>query len=153
MGGKKMMDYVVSDQVYVCRMCETDLAPASDLESKAFRGRTGKAYLFTNACNCTHGPLEERNMITGVHQVMDVYCKGCDGILGWKYEKAYDKDQAYKVGKFCLEKARIEKKTLALLSNTPSGFVGKLPDNSFNRSPSTDLSSSSSTCNSSTDGQ
>merc|ERR1711879_472006 len=64
----------------------------------AFHGRTGKAYLFTNACNFTHGHLEERNMIIGVHQVMDVYCKGCDWILGWKYEKAFDKDQAYKVG-------------------------------------------------------
>ena len=45
----------------------------------------------------------ERNMTTGRHIVRDVKCKQCDETVGWKYDKAYESSEAYKVGKFILE--------------------------------------------------
>lgn len=61
--------------------------------------------------------------MTGEHIVCDIYCKGCQNVLGWKYvkpflnkkysdpiqDKAADEDQKYKEGKFILEKAHLKK--------------------------------------------
>ncbi|XP_024545141.1 protein yippee-like At5g53940 isoform X4 [Selaginella moellendorffii] len=57
--------------------------------------------------NVFEGPLEERMMTTGVHTVADIYCKGCQQNVGWKYEFAQHKAQKYKEGKFILERGRI----------------------------------------------
>ena len=52
--------------------------------------------------NVTAGPLEERSLMTGLHVVCDIYCNSCETIVGWKYERAYEQSQKYKVGKFIL---------------------------------------------------
>ncbi|XP_024532982.1 protein yippee-like At5g53940 isoform X4 [Selaginella moellendorffii] len=57
--------------------------------------------------NVFEGPLEERMMTTGVHTVADIYCKGCQQNVGWKYEFAQHKAQKYKEGKFILERGRV----------------------------------------------
>jgi hypothetical protein len=31
------------------------------------------------------GAKEDRNLITGLHTVADVYCNSCQTVLGWKY--------------------------------------------------------------------
>ena len=49
-------------------------------------------------------------LMTGMHVVCDMYCKNCHSVLGWKYEEAYEESQKYKVGKFIIEKARMQKK-------------------------------------------
>lgn len=59
--------------------------------------------------NIVEGPKENRNLITGLHVVADIYCKNCGMALGWKYEKAYEESQKYKEGKFILEKFKIMK--------------------------------------------
>lgn len=46
-------------------------------------------------------------MTTGMHTVSDIYCNCCHQIVGWKYERAYEKSQKYKEGKFILEWARM----------------------------------------------
>ncbi|KAL3839406.1 hypothetical protein ACJIZ3_023997 [Penstemon smallii] len=92
---------------YTCKHCQTQLALAQNLVSKAFMCKHGKAYLFDNVVNVTVGEKEERMMITGVHTVVDIFCVGCGSILGWKYEVAHDKSQKYKEGKFILERFKV----------------------------------------------
>ena len=45
--------------------------------------------------------------MTGLHTVADVDCSDCRGVLGWKYERAYEETQKYKEGKFILENLNI----------------------------------------------
>lgn len=47
-------------------------------------------------------------MMTGNHYVRDVFCKGCNGKLGWMYEFACSDTQRHKEGKVILEKAFIK---------------------------------------------
>ena len=35
--------------------------------------------------NVSTGPEEEREMLTGVHVVRDIYCISCQSNVGWKY--------------------------------------------------------------------
>ena len=35
--------------------------------------------------NVSIGEKEERNMMTGMHIVADIFCVGCGSIVGWKY--------------------------------------------------------------------
>lgn len=92
---------------YRCKFCKTHLALVSDVFSKAFHSRRGKAYLFNKAVNVTVGTLEERMMLSGLHTVGDIYCCCCGQIVGWKYEAAHEKSQQYKEGKCVLERVCI----------------------------------------------
>lgn len=65
--------------------------------------------MFSHALNVSLGPKEERNLVTGLHTVADVYCSDCREVLGWKYVRAYVRTQKYKEGKFILEKSKIVK--------------------------------------------
>ena len=42
--------------------------------------------------------------MTGRHCVLDIECKGCGTIVGWKYATAYEPDQKYKEGKYVIER-------------------------------------------------
>jgi hypothetical protein len=46
--------------------------------------------------NVSLGPKENRQLITGLHTVADIFCTVCDANLGWKYEMAYEETQKYK---------------------------------------------------------
>lgn len=72
---------------------------------------TGKQWqsFFIHAMNIILGPKEDRQLITGLHTVADVYCSDCGEELGWKYIKAYEETQKYKEGKCVLEKFKIIK--------------------------------------------
>lgn len=35
--------------------------------------------------NVSLGPKEERNLLTGLHTVADIFCTNCNSVLGWKY--------------------------------------------------------------------
>ncbi|BBH00650.1 Pentatricopeptide repeat superfamily protein [Prunus dulcis] len=59
--------------------------------------------------NISLGPIEERQLISGLHTVNDVYCSSCQQILGWKYDKAYEPSQKYKEGMYILERERMLK--------------------------------------------
>ncbi len=85
------------------------LTKESSLVSKAFRGRTGKAFLFDDVINYMEGPEEEKPLITGLHVIVNIYCCNCSQNVGWKYIEAYDVQCKYKEGKFILEKALIVK--------------------------------------------
>ncbi|KAJ9305670.1 hypothetical protein DTO217A2_4899 [Paecilomyces variotii] len=108
-----------------CARCAADLCLTSQIISKGFTGRHGRAYLVsadsvTTAISMTssssptaslpntvtHKPVP-RQLVTGAHTVSDISCLLCGSILGWKYVAAEEESQRYKVGKFILETQRI----------------------------------------------
>jgi len=114
-----------------CARCLSDLALSSQIISKGFTGRHGRAYLVApsqsaispNPINLssakaksdalpnlpntnTHKPVP-RQLVTGAHTVGDISCAQCGSILGWKYVAAAEEAQRYKVGKFILETKRV----------------------------------------------
>ena len=89
--------FLDGESIYSCCGCAANIADNDELVSKAFQGRHGRAYLFSNVVNVTHGPAEERMLITGMHTVCDIQCSVCGNVLGWKYESAYEESQKYKV--------------------------------------------------------
>lgn len=114
-----------------CNTCAADIAFASQIVSKGFTGRHGRAYLVsppsaqaTPSCpgsplnndtvgaeselvNIRVGRAENRHLATGVHVVADIWCVVCSTKIGWKYVDARSAAQKYKVGKFILETQRV----------------------------------------------
>ncbi|KAI4247549.1 MAG: hypothetical protein L6R40_001497 [Gallowayella cf. fulva] len=111
-----------------CARCAADLCPTSQIISKGFTGRHGRAYL-VSASPLTDIPLHHyrqprntkrislpntrthkampRQLVTGAHTVSDVSCAFCGSVIGWKYEAAEEETQRYKVGKFILETKKV----------------------------------------------
>ena len=105
-----------------CGRCATDLCLSTQIISKGFTGRHGRAYLvspslisrdassvFTDqtpetrlANTHVHKPVP-RQLVTGAHTVCDVSCAFCGSVIGWKYEGAEEESQKYKIGKYILE--------------------------------------------------
>ncbi|KAF4389454.1 hypothetical protein G4B88_006513 [Cannabis sativa] len=104
-----LMAELVGPRLYSCCNCRNHVALHDDVISKAFQGRNGRAFLFSHAMNVMVGAKEDRQLMTGLHTVADVYCSDCREVLGWKYERAYEETQKYKEGKFILEKSKIVK--------------------------------------------
>ncbi|KAE8348352.1 yippee putative zinc-binding protein [Aspergillus coremiiformis] len=108
-----------------CSRCTTDLCLTSQIVSKGFTGRHGRAYLVSAepitcaVCISTiSSPADSlpntimqkpvsRKLVTGAHTVSDISCAFCGSVLGWKYVAAEEESQRYKVGKFILETKRI----------------------------------------------
>lgn len=107
-----------------CTTCSTDLAFSSQIISKGFTGRHGRAYLVgpptsdptsttpssystPDLINVRVGRCESRQLVTGWHTVADISCAVCHAKLGWKYVDAKEYTQRYKVGKFILETERV----------------------------------------------
>lgn len=108
-----------------CARCTTDLCSTSQIISKGFTGRHGRAYLvsptspvgtFSQSSKAgksfslpnTHvHKTVSRQLVTGAHTVSDVSCAFCGSVLGWKYDGAEEESQRYKVGKFILETKKI----------------------------------------------
>ncbi|KAH8178966.1 yippee zinc-binding/DNA-binding /Mis18, centromere assembly domain-containing protein [Sarocladium implicatum] len=96
-----------------CGSCSTDLAFASQIVSKGFTGRHGRAFLVgpvpgqQSLLNLRVGRNENRQLVTGWHVVADISCGICSTKLGWKYVDAKESSQKYKIGKFILEVQRV----------------------------------------------
>ncbi|OHE94143.1 hypothetical protein CORC01_10600 [Colletotrichum orchidophilum] len=119
-----------------CSTCSCDIAFSSQIVSKGFTGRYGRAYLIAPSPPPTHGAAgaaaaaaaattnnnsknkgslanvrlgkcENRQLVTGWHVVADITCVLCSAKLGWKYVDAKELSQKYKVGKFILEVERV----------------------------------------------
>jgi hypothetical protein len=56
-----------------------------------------------NRVNVNTSAAEERVLLTGLHEVADIYCDCCKTLLGWKYEHAFESSQKYKEGKYIIE--------------------------------------------------
>lgn len=105
--GQLFLEYLSTKRVYTCGSCASHLSSPEQVISKQFHGVHGRAYLFNNVVNVTEGDEEDRVMTTGLHTVMDICCKQCDTVLGWRYKKAFEESQKYKEGKFILERGLI----------------------------------------------
>ncbi|CAJ2503316.1 Uu.00g107100.m01.CDS01 [Anthostomella pinea] len=101
-----------------CSTCGTDFAFCSQIVSKGFTGRYGRAYLVSapdnspkkagsGLINIKVGKSETRVLVTGSHVVADIICAVCHTKVGWKYVDAKEESQKYKVGKFILETQRV----------------------------------------------
>ena len=98
-----------------CSTCSADLAFSSQIISKGFTGRYGRAFLVApppppaqqTLLNIRVGRSEDRQLVTGWHTVADITCGTCASKLGWKYVDARELAQKYKVGKFILETERV----------------------------------------------
>ncbi|ESZ91384.1 hypothetical protein SBOR_8236 [Sclerotinia borealis F-4128] len=112
-----------------CLTCSTHLSYTSQIVSKGFTGRHGRAYLVApppptpvpiippfpptahdrskNLSNIRIGRAVNRELLTGHHVVADVNCAVCNTLLGWKYVDAREAGQRYKIGKFILETKRV----------------------------------------------
>lgn len=98
-----------------CMSCSTDVALASQIVSKGFTGRYGRAFLVApppppaeqTLANIRVGRSEDRQLVTGWHVVADICCATCSRKLGWKYVDAKEQAQRYKVGKYILEVERV----------------------------------------------
>ena len=95
-------------EIYACGECGTHLSSRCQIISKAFHGRGGKAYLMESAVNVYMGPKEERRLLTGRHEVADIFCIDCHSLVGWKYISASDESQKYKENHFILEKTKFQ---------------------------------------------
>ncbi|KAI1270708.1 yippee-domain-containing protein [Xylariaceae sp. FL1019] len=97
-----------------CSTCGTDFAFTSQIVSKGFTGRYGRAYLVSppeatpkaDLINIRVGKEESRMLVTGSHTVADIHCITCRAKVGWKYVNAKEESQKYKIGKFILETQR-----------------------------------------------
>lgn len=65
--------------------------------------------MFAHAMNVVLGNKEDKQLMTGLFSICNIYCNKCGENLGWKYVRAYDARQSFKEGKFIIEKARILK--------------------------------------------
>ena len=91
-----------------CMCCASDIGFASQVISKGFTGRHGRAFLVAPSLrNVRVGRSENRQLVTGWHVVADITCGTCATKLGWKYVDAKEASQRYKVGKFILETERV----------------------------------------------
>ncbi|KAF7898604.1 hypothetical protein EAF00_005050 [Botryotinia globosa] len=112
-----------------CLTCSTHISYSSQIISKGFTGRHGRAYLVApppsspvpqippfpptahdrskNISNVRVGRPSNRELLTGHHVVADVNCVVCNTLLGWKYVDAREAGQRYKIGKFILETKRV----------------------------------------------
>jgi len=107
--GKFFLSYLSGPNIYCCSNCNSHLANAEEIISKAFQGRSGKAYLFASVVNVCSGELEDRVFNSGEYTVRDILCLVCMNCIGWKYEVSKDETQKYKEGKFIIEKQKMVK--------------------------------------------
>ncbi|OTA70430.1 yippee-domain-containing protein [Hypoxylon sp. EC38] len=119
-----------------CSTCASDFAFSSQIVSKGFTGRYGRAYLVAppdrpqhkgakgrDLINIKVGKSETRVLVTGSHVVADITCAVCHTKVGWKYIDAKEDSQKYKIGKFILETQRV-----VVYRNWEDVMVDEVPD-------------------------
>mmetsp|Transcript_28968 Transcript_28968/g.28646 ORF Transcript_28968/g.28646 Transcript_28968/m.28646 type:complete len:82 (-) Transcript_28968:55-300(-) len=80
--GKEFQEYLNCSQIYACEVCKAHLTSQSQLISKTFSGRFGRAFLFKTVVNSKLGNPEEKILLSGLYIVRDLFCKSCDLLIG-----------------------------------------------------------------------
>ncbi|KPA83494.1 putative Zinc-binding protein (Yippee) [Leptomonas pyrrhocoris] len=114
-----------------CGFCGAHLCVADDVVSDNFRGRHGKAFLVSRCENSYYGHQEEKQLMTGLHRVRDVFCSNCDQYVGWGYDFAVDEREMYKMQRFVLERQLIR-----VITHDPlcGGLGRKIPETAVTNS-------------------
>ena len=76
---------IIPTKIYVCKECLCPLTTKINLVSKDFRSKSGPAYLFNHYWNMHTGIPDDRELLSGLHTVADLYCNICGQNIGWKY--------------------------------------------------------------------
>ena len=95
-------------QIIVCTECLSHLCLSSLVISDKFWGQSGEAYLVDQLINvlCAMDDLETQ-MKTGLYVINKIKCQQCSSPLGWVYKKSHNISEAYKEGKFVIERKYI----------------------------------------------
>ncbi|CAL9105374.1 unnamed protein product [Musa acuminata var. zebrina] len=94
-------------RVYSCGKCRTHVSRSDDILAET-QEHYGPAILFYRAKNIYLGPEQGwRRLRGGLSKVADVFCRGCDENLGWKYVRAPDVANKVKEGKFSIDNTKI----------------------------------------------
>ncbi|ODV66055.1 yippee-domain-containing protein [Hyphopichia burtonii NRRL Y-1933] len=92
-------------QIIICQQCSSHLCLSNLIISDGFTGSSGEALLVDKIINYQADPeIIESTMLTGDYLTRSVRCKQCLTRLGWTYKKAFRQREAYKEGKFVIEK-------------------------------------------------
>ncbi|KAF9268890.1 hypothetical protein L218DRAFT_970140 [Marasmius fiardii PR-910] len=94
-----------------CKKCHSRVTSISFLlpleaipqNSRAFRGFSGKASLFTEIHHVRLAAPRVRLMATGAHTMQEITCLHCSSYLGWKINRAHDRSEQWKEGHYLLE--------------------------------------------------
>lgn len=62
---------------------------------------------FRDAMNISLGPIEERELKSGIYAVADVYCETCGDEIGLKYYTAYNERKKHKEGTIIIPMAKM----------------------------------------------
>lgn len=79
---RPFIETLPGSRIYACASCGLHVSTRSDLISKTFHGRCGRAFLFERAVNVETPVLEDRALMTGLHSVADAHCTRCGNYLG-----------------------------------------------------------------------
>ncbi|PVH13740.1 uncharacterized protein CXQ87_001858 [Candidozyma duobushaemuli] len=108
-----------NNKIFVCNECSAHLCLSNLVISDQFTGASGHAYLVDKLINVQpDGPDQEKQFRTGVYIVNDIRCSQCRTRLGWFYKKSAAYAEAYKEGKYVVERAFIRE--VPNLSSTAS---------------------------------
>lgn len=113
--GLKITDFFASSsyedgetQIIVCTECLSHLCLSSLVISDKFWGLSGEAYLVDKLINVLPDNVDcETQMKTGLYVINKVRCQQCSTTLGWMYKKSYSGSEAYKEGKYVIERKYI----------------------------------------------
>lgn len=95
-------------QIIVCSQCLSHLCLSNLIISDKFRGSSGDAYLVDKLINVQPDDNDqETQMLTGVYVINKVRCSQCRTNLGWLYKKLANYSEAFKEGKYVIEKLYI----------------------------------------------
>ncbi|KAJ8500160.1 hypothetical protein OPV22_010712 [Ensete ventricosum] len=94
-------------RVYSCRDCGTHISRSTEILAETVE-YYGPATLFSRAKNIYVGAAQEWRLLAGgMYQIASVFCRRCHQCLGWKYLRAHDAPNQYKVWKFCFDNTKI----------------------------------------------
>ncbi|CAL9047601.1 unnamed protein product [Musa banksii] len=94
-------------RVYRCGKCRTHVSRSDDILAET-QEHYGPVILFYRATNIYLGPEQGwRRLRGGLSKVADVFCRGCDENLGWKYVRTHDFPNNFTEGMFSIDSAKI----------------------------------------------
>ncbi|EIE18204.1 hypothetical protein COCSUDRAFT_68340 [Coccomyxa subellipsoidea C-169] len=99
--GRPFLEYVKDGSTkYTCRCCSCDVASSSGLVWQGVMGAARQpAVLLRDTVNLEPlGDARSERLSSGRYTLVDVTCRGCATILGWRYQEAKNRDEKYKEG-------------------------------------------------------
>ncbi|CAL8469733.1 g9275 [Coccomyxa elongata] len=99
--GRPFLQYVKDGSAkYICRCCSCDVASMSGLVWQGVMGAARQpAVLLRDSVNLEPAsePRSER-LSSGRYTLVDMCCRGCATVLGWRYKEAKNLEEKYKEG-------------------------------------------------------